>query len=49
VQIFKDHEHGLHLTLAQEHTFERSEGVLATLRRVHGQEGAVIRERVEQR
>ena len=49
VQVFKDHEHGLHLTLTQEHAFERRERALAALWRVECQEGTVVRERVEQR
>ena len=48
MEVFKDHQHGLHLTLTQEHAFERRERALAPLGRVEPQEGTVIRERVEQ-
>jgi hypothetical protein len=42
MQIFKDHEHRLHLTFPQEHAFERRECALAALRRIERQEGAVV-------
>jgi hypothetical protein len=49
VQVFKDHEHRLHLALTQEHAFERYQRALAALGRVERQEGTVVREHVEQR
>src|SRR5262249_54788282 len=49
VQVFEDQQQGLHLTFAQQHALERIQGALAALGRIQRQEGAVLRQDVQQR
>ena len=49
VQILEDQHQWLHLAFAQQHPLEGVERALAALRRVKLQEGAVVREGIQQR
>ena len=49
VQVLEDQQQRLHLAFAQQHALERVEGALAALGRIQRQEGAVLRQDVQQR